>query len=59
MSTPIPFYRGDRSYYGRKHPNGAAHLREIEIGEIIDNRIEAGIADASYSVVITRKEIDA
>lgn len=57
MSRPVPYWRSDRSYFGRSHTSRDEHMQAIEISERIDNRIAASSGDGSYSVLITRKEI--
>jgi hypothetical protein len=54
---PIPYWKSDRNYFPKNHPDRERHLREIEIGQRLDNRIVASSGDGSYSVLVTRKEV--
>lgn len=55
----IPYWRSDRDYFRRDDAEHAAHSEAIAIQETINRRIAASSAtgDASYSVMVTRKEI--
>jgi hypothetical protein len=56
-SDPIPRWRADPEYYGKKDPRRAAHLAHIEVQERINARICASAGDGSYAVQVTRRDI--
>jgi hypothetical protein len=58
MTNPIPYYKGQRDYYSRTDPRYDKHISEIYTHERIDRRIDASSGDHSYSVTVTRKDIN-
>ena len=58
MCTPINYYKGDRDYYPRSDPKYQKHINDIDIHNRIGARINASAGDGSYSVIVTKKDIN-
>lgn len=55
-TLPIPYWMSDRDYYPRSDPRRAAHIRNIDIQERINARIDASVGDRSYAVTVCRED---
>lgn len=55
-TLPIPYWMSDPDYYPRKDHRRVAHVRNIEVQNRINARIDACAGDGSYAVTIRRED---
>lgn len=51
----IPFWRSDKDYYPKDHPEYKSHMQRIKESLRIDKLIDMASSDGSYSVTIKGK----